>query len=402
MTQSELADGIVSIPYLSKIENGYAEPSQEIINLLCEKLDIQPLIEEQGHLVLLCKTWFKDLFYSNMKDIDQNFLQIEKNIDLISNQDLLNLFELHKLRYFILIKNKKAAYEQFIWLEKQSKHFTETNLYYWHKFSGYYHFTKSAYPKALKRFQLAENFLANAYHLQSEEKNSLFYMIALSASYSRKTYLSITYANEALDNYQKSYNQEKCGQCHILLGISFLRIHEMENALQSYRNAENIARLTHDNNLLAIAVQNIGNLNSIINKSQEAIDYYLESYKLRDKSPIEKKIVPIASLMKEHYKRHDIYNSKRWLQEGLEIISQGNLDSFYTLEFQLYEQLINGDNTSLDQIILKKIIPYLEERELHYEKFSYLKILADYYFNNRKYKLSASYYNHALNVRNKI
>lgn len=41
MTQAELAEGIVSSAYLSKIENEKTEASPSVISLLCTRLGIQ-------------------------------------------------------------------------------------------------------------------------------------------------------------------------------------------------------------------------------------------------------------------------------------------------------------------------------------------------------------------------
>lgn len=40
MTQEELCQGICSVSYLSKIENGKIEASEEILQLLCARLEI--------------------------------------------------------------------------------------------------------------------------------------------------------------------------------------------------------------------------------------------------------------------------------------------------------------------------------------------------------------------------
>lgn len=43
MTQEKLAKGIISVSYLSKIENGKVEPTEEIIDLLTERLGLESL-----------------------------------------------------------------------------------------------------------------------------------------------------------------------------------------------------------------------------------------------------------------------------------------------------------------------------------------------------------------------
>ncbi|QGS68197.1 helix-turn-helix domain-containing protein [Oceanobacillus sp. 143] len=44
MTQAELSKGIISVSYLSKIENGNADPPEEILELLKNRLDITQIL----------------------------------------------------------------------------------------------------------------------------------------------------------------------------------------------------------------------------------------------------------------------------------------------------------------------------------------------------------------------
>ncbi|WP_112180353.1 helix-turn-helix domain-containing protein [Paraliobacillus zengyii] len=400
MTQSDLAEGIISVSYLSKIENGLIEPPQKIIDFLCKELNINPYLQERKKYIFmkLTRDWFEALFKNDIHDAQNLYIQIEKNNALIEKTESITLIDIHKLKYFLLQEKNEEARRQYEMLQILSVNFNNIENYYWLKFSAYYKFRNLYYNKSLEYFNQAKKYLSSTFYLEDEEENGLYYMIALSASHARKTYKAQNYAKKALQFYQKNYHLKQAAQCHILLGISFSRIAEYEEAIKSYKLAEKISRTINDISLLATSIQNIGNLYSIINKSQESIEYYLKSYNLQVNSTHKMKIIPIASLMKEYYRRHDIFNANYWLSEGISLLSQDESESVYQYEFQVYEQLINGINQDFDDIILKKIIPFLNEKGLHYEKVAYLKILAQYYFDTRKYKLSAIYYNHALNI----
>lgn len=403
MTQSDLAEGIISVSYLSKIENGLIEPPQKIYDFLCKELNINPYLQGKKNIFMkLTRDWFEALFKNDIHEAQNLYIQIEKNRALIEKTESITLIDIHKLKYFLLQNKNEEARRQYETLHILSVDFNNIEKYYWLKFSAYYKFKNLYYNKSLEYFNQAKKYLSSIFYLEDEEENGLYYMIALSASHARKTYKAQNYAKKALQFYQKHYHLKQAAQCHILLGISFSRIGENEEAIKSYKLAEKISRNINDTSLLATSIQNIGNLYSIINKSQESIEYYLKSYNLQVNSTHKMKIIPIASLMKEYYRRHDISNATYWLSEGISLISQDESESVYQYEFQVYEQLINGINQNFDDIILKKIIPFLNEKELHYEKVAFLKILAQYYFDTRKYKLSAIYYNHALNINNKL
>lgn len=399
-TQAELSDGIISISYLSKIENESVIPPKEIIEPLCDRLNIDPTSDENAQTTQLCINWFQDLFQSRLDEAKKCYLQIEDKIDLIPDNELAILIEIHKLRYFVLLENTTKARDKYMELQKISKGFNEKQKYYWLKFSGYYHFINLSYVEALTCFQQASDYLNYTFYLHLEEENSLYYMIALSASHSRKIYIALTYANKALKFFQRHYHLGKCAQCHIILGISFLRINDPETALENYQFAETIAKKINDDNLLSIIVQNIGNLNSMMKKSNEAINSFLRSYELRLDGPANKILIPVVSLMKEYYKKNDILEAKQWLEEGFNIISKNALDSIFAYDLEVYNQLINGISDTFEDLLIKEILPFLDKKKLYYEKSSYLQILADYYFGNRKYKQAAIYYSSALKARN--
>jgi len=398
MTQSELAQGIVSVSYLSKIENELVTPSKQVSTLLCETLGVNLTVLENTPIRKWCEIWFEALFYKKQNDMDTYFVKINNNQQLTSDDELLALIEIHKLRYYIIQNKIKEAEKQYNYLKELSGHFTDKELYYWLKFSGYYFYAHSSFGLALNAFRQAKEYLNHAFYLSFKEKHSLYYMIALSASRSREIYTALTYGEEALEYYQKNYDLKEAAQCHILLGIVFLRIKEHEQSLNHFQQSKKIAIKTDNNSILAISVQNIGNLNSILNKPEIAINYYLKSYQLQVNEKSTKKIVPIASLMKEYYNNKDIQQAKKWLAKGLKEVEQLE-NSIYNYELKIYEALLTNSDHSLDELVLNKMLPFLEKKGKTSEKPQYLKFLADYYVKQKKYKLAATYYNLALDIK---
>ncbi|QGS68195.1 hypothetical protein CV093_04920 [Oceanobacillus sp. 143] len=100
--------------------------------------------------------------------------------------------------------------------------------------------------------------------------------------------------------------------------------------------------------------------------------------------------------MKEYYIKNDLFNAEYWLDKGLQISSSlSPADSIYVYEFKVYNNLIKGFGDSFEDLILNNVLPFLKEKQLHYEQYTYLKILAKYYYNIRKYKLAAKYFDYA-------
>ncbi|MFD2043416.1 helix-turn-helix domain-containing protein [Ornithinibacillus salinisoli] len=403
MTQEELSRGIISVSYLSKIEGGVVNTSKEIRGLLCDKLKINPHFIENDQMLHICLAWFKHLLDREVKKAKELYPQINDNINYVANIQLLNLLEIHKLHYYLLTNNKFEADHQYATLLKVSKKFKGKNLFYWLKISGDYKYSKLLYSEALYLYQEAEKKIhLEQIYFPMEEKQNLYYLIATTASKLRNSYISIVYAEKTLEYYRSIYNLARCAECHILLGISYQRTNEPEKSIESFQYAATIAKNTRQNKTLSLSYQNIGNHYSKMNKPELAIDYFLKSYKLRREENTVKKITTISSLMKEYYSKGNVSHAKKWLKEGLELSkSISPLESIYVYEFRVYKNLIIGFDDTFEELINDEVVPFLEEKQLDYEKNNYLKILADYYFNNRKYKQAAANYQNSLNVLTK-
>ncbi|WP_010096891.1 helix-turn-helix domain-containing protein [Ornithinibacillus scapharcae] len=399
MTQSELASGIISVSYLSKIENGTAEPPKEVIELLGEKLQINLLDSEELITAQTIIRWFHLLLQSNVDESIRLYNRIKNNLSSVIDKKMLSLIEIHKLYYNVLISDMEEAEKLIFSLQKSSKRFTETEMYYYFKFVGNYHYEKLEYKRALDNYQQAEKYTKSDLFHQSEEIHHLYYLISSAASKSRQPHLSLIYSIKALEYYQSNYDLKKCAECHILMGISYQRVKDSQNAKKSYNYAINIADKLGNIELLKLCYQNIGSLSSEAKEHTDAIIFYLKSYELRKEDIIPRRIVPVSSLMKEYYKLGDIINAKLWLELGLDLIKAlPPTKSVHIYEFKVFQYLINGTtgtNTSFDIFMLHEVLPFLERKQLFYEKAFYLKHLALYYRDNRKYKLSSYYFEEA-------
>src|SRR5690625_7467856 len=68
ITQEALARGIVSMSYLSKIENQRTTASPEVVSMLCARLGVQYSNKENAEMKEKFKNWFKLLFEVNDKE----------------------------------------------------------------------------------------------------------------------------------------------------------------------------------------------------------------------------------------------------------------------------------------------------------------------------------------------
>ncbi|SET57775.1 Helix-turn-helix [Oceanobacillus limi] len=404
MTQKELSKGIVSVSYLSKLEGGKIEPTKEIKELLCFKLKIDRNIVESDQLRNLCENWIKLVLERKKLEATKVFREISKDIDHVANTNLLNLFEINKLFYYLLTNNQLEIEKQFQLLRDLSTEFSGKERYYWLKAKGSYHYEKLTFKEALISYQEAERTIdLEQVYYPDEEKNDLYYAIALASSKLRNSYLSMVYAQKALAYYQSIYKLQRCARCHVLLGINYQRINEFDKSYRCYQQAASIAKNINDKVLLSVCNQNIGYLFSGKNNFSLAIEHFHKSYQLRESDLAIKRIVPVSSIMKEYYKKGDHRAAETWLEKGLDLTK--SLDpsvSLHIYEFKVYAHLIRGFNQSFVHLITREVLPFLDKKQLIHEKPFYLETLADYYFHDRKYKLAATNYQAACRSRNQF
>lgn len=255
-----------------------------------------------------------------------------------------------------------------------------------------------SYDQAIRYYQKAEKELNENFHFKVKEEADLYYSISLTANKQNKVELCLVYGKMALEIYQKSYNYKRCVECLLLLGISFKGIKLYDKSMDCLMTATTISKTISNKNLLSLCNQNIGELYSAMDQSIDSISYFKKTLELRKDCPVQKRIIPISSLVKEYIKINDIPNAKKWIQEGL-ILTEFLDDSFliYIYEFQVYHLLVEGKEDLLENLVIKKLLPLLKEKGLFFEHAFYLKQLAEYYYKKRKYKLSAHYYQAAMN-----
>ncbi|WP_010096352.1 helix-turn-helix domain-containing protein [Ornithinibacillus scapharcae] len=110
LKQIEISYGICSVSYYSKIENGVVEPSEELLTLLCNRLNISILdIKDNDSLITtLCSKineFNKYIRNRNPGMIEQIYQEVTTIAANSNNPEIYLVLELFHLR-MSLIKNK--------------------------------------------------------------------------------------------------------------------------------------------------------------------------------------------------------------------------------------------------------------------------------------------------------
>ena len=401
MTQAELAEGIVSSAYLSKIENEKTEASPNVISLLCTRLGIQLDDGNDEMIREKLQKWYGML--SSEHDMDE-MVQIYQELNQVMydnhySPDSLVMFEIHKIRYFLVIGEMDKALSQINKLSEMTGTFDSLHQYYWYKFKGNYNTMNSENYQAMRMYKIAEEKL-NQLELSEEEVADLQYTIAVTHSKLRNTLEAIEYAEKAIATFRITYNFLRCAQSHIVLGISYRRIGMHDKAIKNYNLAKHLGELKQNKQIIHLTSQNLGYLYSTIGENRKAILNFEEIVQDPEVLLYES-IIAATSLTKEYYNINNIDKAKETIEKSLELLDQTNDDEKYQLFKYMtytYSYAINQEGHKFESLVIDEFIPYLKKQKDYANLVVYANMLARHFEGNNRYKESVKYYKLANNT----
>ncbi|MFD1360802.1 helix-turn-helix domain-containing protein [Lentibacillus salinarum] len=394
MTQAELAEGIVSSAYLSKIENEKTEASPNVVSLLCTRLGIQLDNSTDEMIREKLQEWFGILSSEHdQADIVRLYQELDELMYDNHSADGLVMFEIYKIRYFLVIGDMDRALSQINKLSEMAGNFDSLHLFYWYKFKGNYNSANNEFNQAMRMYKLAEEKL-NQLDLSKEEVADLQYTIAVTHSKLRNTLEAIDYADKAIATYQITYNFTRCAQCHIVLGISYRRIRMYDKAIKNYNLAKHLGELKHNEQVIQLTNQNLGYLYSTVGETEKAIYHYEEIIKEEGIFFFER-ILAKTSLIKEYYNICHYDKAKEMVELSLELLQevddQDTFQLFYYITYT-YNYAINQEAEKFESLVIDEFIPFLKKHKDYANMVIYANMLAQHFEGNNRYKESVKYY----------
>ncbi|MFC7319513.1 helix-turn-helix domain-containing protein [Halobacillus campisalis] len=403
LTQNQLADGIISAAYLSKIENDQTVPAIEVLELLYERLGIDFNESTLNHPSKeKLKEWYEAIVFKRKDEaklLRDELLQQKSTLD---NHQLYIFYELFRIRYLFLINEVEEAYETWENLKQHKNTLDEEMKFYYQLITGLVKYYKGEYNDAFQELMEAKNY-STSIEIEDWEASDLFYLLALSTSQSNYISPSIYYAEQALEIYQSHYDLSKSADCHIILGINFGRLQNYAKSLENYHLARKIALQINDSLKLKLLYNNLGVLESRLDNHQSSISYYKKSLEyskdLSSSINLYEFLNTIHGLITEHYKLVDFKGCSHWINEGMKKLSSYPSRQ-HELHFEFYKMLIN-DSPNLQEFLEEDVIPYFRERNKYVYIIRYSLFLSDLLEKQRLYKKSTSYLRLAIQLLNK-
>ncbi|QFT88127.1 Transcriptional activator NprA [Bacillus sp. THAF10] len=391
LKQEDLAKGIISVSYLSKIENNLTSPSEEVLQLLCKRLDVSLAEQQDENIFEELLSWYKSMMSSRGEKVHTLYEEFSNKIQSADTKTYM-YFVLFELRYYLYMKNLSHSKKLIEKLQQFMDVFDVPMHYYFQKFYSIFEYNHNNFNESLVHLKKAEQLLHRNPIIDKFEEADLFYLFGLTYSQTMKVPLSITYTTKALQAFQSIYDFKRSAECQVLLGISYRRIGEYDRSEESYILAQKLSESLGNSYLQELIYHNLGKLYAMQNQQTEAIREYEKSYDLSKNEISLRNVNSVYCILLEYDKMGNQLQCKKWLQIGKDLLKYHQDDIEYHLYFTFHECILLGEYDRFDEIFQEKGLPYFQDKGIQEPIIIYSEILAQYFESTYKYKKASYYY----------
>lgn len=402
LKQVNLAHGICSVSYLSKIEANLTQPSDEILNLLLERLNIS-LNElsrtEETQYIQKILSFYKEAVLSQDKTYTFEQLSKEFNDSVQFSADFYYYtFTLYMFRLYLISDTDIEILREFVdVIESFNPTIGDKEWFIANHNLAIFYYNEHDYAKSLSHLETALGILDT---LPIEEWEKADFYNTLSLAYVRNNDLpkSNYYASLSLQIFRKQLILNRAIDSYIILGNNAKRIGDFRNAEHNYILAQKLAKDLKLEAYEGMIAQNLGSLSASIGEHDKAIEYYTSSLS-RKKKDAESYYLTVFSIIKEYSKEENHIQVLNWCKHGLENITSIKEKSTiqpYQVHFKLYQSLHSNDEEL--EAVLKKSIKYFEKLGDNRQIQKYSFLIAEYYTKQLKYKSAVTYYEKAKQI----
>lgn len=403
--QVNLAKGICSVSYLSKIENNQIQPSYEIVSELLKKLSLtinEVSYEEELSFLENTKTLYKEaVLFRNRKLIEKKVSEIEQQV-IFNNQSNSITHLLMVCRIYIVQGNELTKVQSILdYIDLQEDFLSNYQKCLLNVNKSLKAFYQDEYPSAVKYIETALEYHQTII-MEKWEIADLYNVLSICYLMNNYNYSAIEFASKALNIYRDLLLSSRVIDCYITIGITYKRNYKYKESEESYQAAY---LLLIDRGLFefeGILSQNIGTLFSVQGDSEKSISYFLKS--MDTTKTTEGYLITIFSLLKEYSKLKDHENVLKWCSRGLDLQEiDYEQNTSYQYHFKIFEAMYLG-STDVTTVLIKGI-KYFESKTDYRHVHKYATLLADYYVETKKMKNASVYYqlaNQALLIDRKL
>ncbi|MET3684191.1 transcriptional regulator with XRE-family HTH domain [Alkalibacillus flavidus] len=382
-TQEQLADGICSVAYLSKLENGKISVDQTVVMNLCDRLELDQtpfLIKTDTvfHDELL--QWLSDIHIFHILEVDKrtpSIFETKRDAMSIDNQCL---YDIALLGYYLMTDQLQNAATQCDELEKRPLLYQACDPFSFFKFTGMYYRRKGLYHNAIERLEQAND----SYH---EQEDAELY-ITMATVYSRLNNILISnkYAQLAFSIFQEKLFYVRMIDCQIVLGVNYSLVGDVYSAETYFQqllevDGEHLLDKTRAN-----IHHNIGYINFRKKEYHDAKQSFERAltFNVNESDFLNARYLLAYIAMQER----DRFKAKEHIQTGL-IVANRYEHLRYKIKFRVLDYLLDEQTDKLVDYLEDEVLSFFETNREEIELKSYYYLLGQLMFDQKKYKRAA-------------
>lgn len=398
MKQAVLARGICSVSYLSKIENNQTSPSEEVLEMLFDRLGLNvPLYYDVGEQAEKIKKEIEETLKEAVltRNDHGKQAQVEKYLyhPVVNHSKDLHMTLMMALARFQIMPEGKGDYlKQIGWIEDQ---LSKENKLRFILMDSLRLFDENDKEESFKQLELLNKELSGA-NIPDWEQADMRYIMG--ASYYRYTeYLpAVENVKMALEYFQEHFYLERIVECHIIIGLSLKRRRRFSEALSHYHRAVKVISATERTGYFGMLYNNMGEIYSALGDQEKALEYFMQSFDY--KVEVKSKLYSVLSLIEGYVNYNNIEEILKWLNKGYEIKGDRTGLEEFNHHFNIYESCYrNPDKIELISA-LKNAVNYFEMINDYVYIQKYSLWLARELRSNGKYKLATDYYEKVITI----
>ncbi|WP_335870917.1 helix-turn-helix domain-containing protein [Bacillus sp. 2205SS5-2] len=395
LTQEVVCSGICSITYLSKVENNVIAPKNDILQLLCNRLDLNLNDLKEGDsksLKALIKEAYEEISRRNEIKIEILIDKlIKKNQNLIDPEISIGYFIV--LANYAIYKNNQIEAQNYLHKANNMKKYMTLEYEYWyHKSNGFFQYLFGSIENSKSNYEEAQQVLVE---MKGEDAN-LYFQLGMVNSRLKKFEQSNKYIKIALVTFNQELNFKKIVECNLIIGINYSKVGNFNKAEEYFLKLIDNLNYSDNQKNLSRVYHNLGIVYSYKNELVKSLDFFGKSLDLKDK-PAER--ANTIYLLAYTYKRYgDIDKAFYYMDKGIKITE--NIQSQLLYKFQIMKLYsMEGSEIQLIELVENTILPYYLETDPILSKECML-LLAELYQKINHYKSACKYFEKYLSTDN--
>ncbi len=394
MTLEELADGICSVSYLSKIEHDSISASDEIYRLLEQRLNIK-LVDindeyDEGIFNHLIK-WYEAIQHGDVELIKQLEKKLQPLLETNQNIELNHLYKVIKAISDLKITDAPLSDGIIEKLDNIYEVSTKQFRFFYHKAIGVHYHIKNQFKKALQQFIKTKDHLKYV----PFEDNMTYFHLCLTYVRTRQCVESIYYGEKALEGFINDLNYARIIDTYMVIALNYRYLDAHEIAEKYFLKLLQIGKYHLQPLEQRRIYHNLGFIYAKQGKFEDALNFLKQAEKIKT-SEKHFEVSTIYMLSSTCFYLNDIAKCWYYLEKGEQLAFKYQ-NRFYQYKFFMLRHTIEGSTREDEYIksLEKDVIPGVRQAE-EYEDFkNLLEIIGDAYYEKRMYKKAASYYKEA-------